>query len=107
MYIQANQYAAIIEETILKDEYFKDFKIMPYRFIVVNRKTLNPLVWEWPYTFSTETVELKTSKGYPIRLRNFREIGKELSHYLETKQNAPDGIVTEGTNSIETWITKM
>lgn len=105
--IQAAQYAAILKANIEKDDYFKDFEIMPYRFIVVNRKSLNPLVWEWPYTFTDTTVELSTSKGYPIRLRNFREIGRELHHYLETQQNTPDGIVVDRTNKIDDWIKRM
>lgn len=102
--IQARQYAAILKANIEKDNYFKDFEIMPYRFIVVNRKSLNPLVWVWPYTFTEETVEIPNSKGYIIQMRNFKEIGKKLHHYLETRQNVPDGIVVEGLNKIDYWI---
>lgn len=105
--VQSRQYAAILKANIQKDDYFKDFEIMPYRFIVVNRKSLNPLVWEWPYTFTDGTVEIPNSKGYPYRMRNFREIGKELHHYLETSQTVPDGINVKGTNNIVDWIKKM
>lgn len=106
-YIQAAQYAAILKQNIEKDEYFKDFTIMPYRFIVVNRNSLNPLVWEWPYTFTDVTVEIPNSKGYPYRMRNFRELGKAVHHYLETGQTTPDGIVSEGLNKIDDWIKHM
>lgn len=106
-YIQANQYAAIIKANIAKDDYFKDFEVMNYRFIVVNRTSLNPLVWEYPYTFTDVMVEIQNSKGYPYHFRNFREIGKELHHYLETGQTVPDGINVEGTNNIVDWIKKM
>lgn len=41
-----------------KDEYFKDFKLLDYDFIVVNRKTLTPLVWACPFTQSTGTLIL-------------------------------------------------
>ena len=44
--IQARLYWAIIRQNMDKDEYFKDFKLLDYRFIVVNRRTLTPLVWE-------------------------------------------------------------
>ena len=104
--IQAGEYAAILKANLEKDEYFKDFKIMPYRFIVVNKNSLNPLVWEWPYTFCDTEVIVKTSKGYPIKLRNFRTIGKELSHYLKTQQKVPEGITTE-PNNIQEWIERM
>lgn len=106
-YIQANQYAAIIKKVISEDEYFKDFTISNYRFIVVNRHSLKPLVWEYPYTFADVTVEIPNSKGYPYRFRNFREIGQELHHYLETGQDIPDGIKTDGVNNLEEWIKKM
>lgn len=106
-YIQANQYAAIIKANIAKDEYFKDFTIMPYRFIVINKESLTPLVWEWPYTFADVTVEIPNSKGYPYRMRNFREIGRELHHYLQTQQSLPENITTEKPNDIEAWINKM
>jgi hypothetical protein len=32
------------------DDYFKDFDLLEYRFIVVNKETLTPLVWEFPLT---------------------------------------------------------
>ena len=102
--IQARQYAAILKANIAKDDYFKDFEIMPYRFIVVNRKSLNPLVWVWPYTFTEETIEIPNSKGYIVQMHNFKEIGKKLHHYLETRQNVPDGIVVEGLNKLDYWI---
>jgi len=102
--IQAREYAAIIKANIEKDEYFKDFTIMPYRFIVVNRKTLNPLVWEWPYTFSTVTVDVPNSKGYPYRFRHFHEIGKELYYYLQNNSKVPNGIVTDKPNNIVEWL---
>lgn len=105
-YIQAAEYAAILKANIEKDDYFKDFKMMPYRFIVVNKKTLNPLVWEWAYTYCGITVEIPTN-GKTLRLRNFREIGKELHQYLEDKAVVPEGIILEGTNDIEAWIKKM
>lgn len=107
MYIQANQYAAIIKANIEKDDYFKDFRVMDYRFIVVNRKTLTPLVWIWRHTFSDITVEIPNSKGYPYRLRNFKEIGRELHHYLETQQTVPNDITLTGDNDIAMWINRM
>lgn len=106
MDIQARQYAAIIKANIAKDEYFKDFKIMPYTFIVVNRESLTPLTWTYPYTFTDVTINLKDQKGYTHTMRNFREIGKELHHYLETKQTLPEGISATEPNDLVEWIEK-
>ena len=102
-YIQAAQYSRILEEVIKQDEYFKDFKIMPYRFIVVNRQTLTPLVWEWNQYCNNETVEIKSAKGKTYILRNFREIGKELQNYIDNEAKVPDGIKIIELNSIKEW----
>lgn len=104
--IQAREYAAILKDTLSKDEYFKDFTIMPYRFIVVNRENLDPRVWVWKYTFSDVDITITTQSGKIERMRNFRTIGKELSHYLETQQRVPDGI-TDKPNDLAAWIEKM
>ena len=49
-FIQARLYWRIIKDNLMRDNYFKDFELMDYRFIVVNKNTLTPLVWEFPYT---------------------------------------------------------
>jgi len=105
-YIQAAEYAAILKDVLSKDEYFKDFTIMPYRFIVVNKNTLNPLVWEWPHTFDEGDITLTKSNGYPLILRNFKTIGKELKHYLEECPSVPNGISLTEPNNIEEWLIK-
>lgn len=105
-YIQASEYAAILKANIENDEYFKDFKIMPYRFIVANKKTLTPLVWEWNHTFDEDDIVLEKPNGYKITLRNFKNIGKELYNYLNNKSVVPNGISLEEPNNIEKWITK-
>lgn len=44
-FIQAELYAAILKEIIQQDDYFKDFSIQPFRFVVVNKESLSPLEW--------------------------------------------------------------
>ena len=104
-WLQAGEYAAILKANLEKDEYFKDFKIMPYRFIVVNKENLDPRVWEWKYTFSDTDITIAYKSGYKKTLRNFRTIGKELHSYLETGQKVPDGITNE-PNDIKEWLEK-
>ena len=50
--IQARLYWSIIRQNMDKDEYFKDFKLLDYNFIVVNKRTLTPLVWNCPFSLS-------------------------------------------------------
>lgn len=96
-YIQARLYWRIIRANMLKDDYFKDFSLEDYRFIIVNPKTLTPLVWEFPLTKSTGT--LVADDGYEIR--DPFEIGKELQGYLNCKPPVPNGINKDGVNIIK------
>ena len=43
--IQARLYWRIIRNNLNRDPYFKDFTLADYDFLVVNKQTLNPLVW--------------------------------------------------------------
>lgn len=79
MDIQAKLYTYILQECIKNDEYFKDFKIQPYQFVVINRKTVAPIVWVYEGNF--EQVDLKDEKGNI--LRDWRKILNELNYYLK------------------------
>lgn len=94
--IQARLYWRIIRFNMLKDDYFKDFELKPYRFIVVNKRTLTPLVWEFPLTKEIGT--LVDDKGNEYR--DPFEIGKELQGYLNLRPQVPNGITMEGVNTI-------
>ena len=104
---QARLYARVIAENIKKDSYFKDFKLSNYRFIVVNKTTLNPLVWEFPYTHTIGDIKLESEKGYVRILKDPENIGKELSYYLSSRPRVPNGIDEFGTNNIVEWINKL
>lgn len=100
-YIQANLYAEIIRQNIEKDEYFKDFKILDYRFIVICNRTRIPLVWEWPHTKTL--VDFKIGD---VEFPNWRGIVKQLDYYLREEPLVPEGIVVEDTNNIAKFIEK-
>ena len=88
-----------------KDEYFKDFKLLDYDFIVVNRKTLIPLVWTCPFTQSVGT--LKFGKSDQIEMRSPFEIGEELSYYLSSRPKVPVGIKEDGSNDLRKWLNTL
>lgn len=44
-YLQASMYSYILREICKKDDYFKDFTILPFKFICINRYNQTPLVW--------------------------------------------------------------
>ena len=100
-YIQANLYSEIIRQNIEKDEYFKDFKIMDYRFIVICNRTRVPLVWEWPYTKTEVDFALNNTK-----FTNWRGIVKQLDYYLKSKTPVPEDIVQNEPNNLAHFILK-
>ena len=94
--IQSRLYWRCIRANLLKDSYFKEFELMPYRFIVVNKNTLTPLVWEFPLTKTVGTLVDDEGNEY----RDPFEIGKELQGYLNLRPQVPNGITMEGVNII-------
>lgn len=98
--IQARLYWKIIRANMDKDPYYKDFKLANYKFIVVNKKTLVPLVWEFENTQTLTDIEL--SNG--MVLRHPFVIGEELQQYLDNKPAVPNGINLVKPNKLEDWI---
>ena len=103
--IQARLYWSIIRQNMDKDEYFKDFELLDYMFIVVNRRTLTPLVWNCPLTRFVGT--LYFGKNKQIEMRDPEDIGKELSFYLSSRPKVPMGINETGLNDLEYWLNKL
>lgn len=98
-YVQSQLYWYIIRQNMDADPYFKDFKLENYRFIVINRKTLNPLVWEYPDT------KCETNMKYgDTECRNWRNIVKDLDFYIKNPQKSPIGIIEDKPNDIVRWL---
>lgn len=95
--IQSRLYWRLIRAAMDEDEYFKDFTLQNYRFIVVNKKALTPLVWVFPYTKCKGI--LIDNKGNEYR--DPFEIGEELWYYLYDKPQVPKGININGINIID------
>ena len=90
--IQSRLYWRGLNEVISHDDYFKDFKVLPFKFIVVNKNSLQPLVFEDERCDALVPIVLKFNSGYIKTLRNPIEIGKELQEYLNTDPILPDNI---------------
>lgn len=100
--IQARLYWRIIRANMDKDPVFKDYELADYKFIVVNKKTLTPLVWEFNKTKVIGTLTL--GKNGQIELKDPYELGKELSIYLSSRPTVPIGININGENNIVEWL---
>lgn len=104
-HVQSRLYWRIIRQNMDKDEYFKDFELADYRFIVVNRKTLTPLVWRFHNTQTYGT--LYFGKNNKIVMRDPFTIGDELDTYLKEHHNVPIGINTTEDNNLEEWLNTL
>ena len=103
--IQARLYWRIIRDNLDKDPYFKDFTLVDYKFIVANKRTLTPLVWNFESTQATGDIYL--GKNKQIILRDPFTIGKELNNYLQNRPSVPNDIEEFQPNSLEKWIDKL
>lgn len=98
-WIQAQLYWYLIRQAMDEDEYFKDFKLADYRFIVISNRTRKPLVWEFPQTQTITDLKLGEHK-----LRNWRGIAKELNTYLTGDYEVPVDINMNLINNISKWL---
>jgi hypothetical protein len=80
-----------------KDPYFEDFKLDDYRFIVVNAKTLTPLVWKFPLTQERGPFIDSDGNEWPDPFM----LGAELQGYLNLRPQVPNGINLCGDNIIK------
>lgn len=96
-FIQARLYWRLLKANLMNDPYFKDFELEDFRFVVINRRTLTPLVWGFPLTKSTGTLV----DSYGNEHRDPFEIGKELQGYLDLRPKVPNGIDIDGVNIID------
>ena len=100
--IQGRLYWRIIRYNMDRDPIYKDYKLADYKFIVVNKNTLTPLVWEFEDTQKTGT--LTYGKSNVINLEDPFKLGSDLAYYLSSRPTVPVGINTLESNSIVKWL---
>lgn len=57
--IQSTQYSYILRQICKQDDYFKDFKIEPFKFLVINKYNNLPLFWKYDNSINDEQPILK------------------------------------------------
>lgn len=102
--LQARLYYRILKANIEKDEYFKDFKILNYRFVFCNKESCNPMLWEFANTTSKGTIYYGRHKqiGFP----DPEDLGKEL-HQFFTKGSKVDTPLIADRNSLDNWLNTL
>ena len=100
--IQARLYWRIIRDNMDRDPQFSEYDLADYKFIVVNRNTLTPLVWEFNKTQAVG--KLTFGKNNQIELEDPFALGEELSNYLLLRAAVQTGIKELGSNDITQWL---
>lgn len=100
--IQARLYWRIIRDNMDRDPQFSEYDLADYKFVVVNRNTLTPLVWEFDKTQAVG--KLTFGKNNQIELEDPFVLGEELSNYLLSRPAVPTGIKELGSNNITQWL---
>lgn len=98
--LQGRLYSRVLKDNILRDEYFKDFTILPYLFIVVNNDTLTPTPLVWEYKDNLSYGDLYYGKQKQIVCRDPESIGQELHEYLTNEYDVPIGINKNTVNDL-------
>ena len=102
--LQARLYSRILRANLDQDEYFKDFKILNYRFIFCHKDSCSPLVWEFEETHSKGTLYLGRHKQ--IGLPDPEDLGKELHLFFSSGQK-PEELLIADRNSLDSWINTL
>ena len=102
--LQARLYSRILRANLDQDEYFKDFKILNYRFIFCHKDSCSPLVWEFEETHSKGTLYLGRHKQ--IGLPDPEDLGKELHLFFSSGQKPEEPLITD-RNSLDKWINTL
>lgn len=90
--IQAQLYTFIVDRIINEDEYFSNFTINPFVFIVINKYNLSPIIWMYKNNYSIENIT-KDGKTY----LNWRKVLTRLTYHLNDPSNRyPVGVKSRG-----------
>ena len=104
--IQGRLYYRNLEYNVRKDDFFKDFEIEDYTFIVVNKNSLVPLTWRFKDTKTIGT--LYYGKNKQIVMKDPFDIGKELNYYLTHPEvKVEKGINLNKTNDIIEYLNEL
>lgn len=76
-YIQASLYTYILQQVCNSDDYFKDFTILPFKFVVICKTTLCPLVWEF-----NDEEDFYLNKN----IKHWTQLHDEVKYYLDNPQ---------------------
>ena len=96
--IQAELYKYAVETVIKTDEAFKDYSVEPFAFIVVNKKFLQPMEWQ----YEPEKYLVSEQAAKQVGLSNWRGLLMSLDY--EKALSVPMGMTTNEPNDLMAFI---
>ena len=94
--IQARLYYRLINCAIIHSKEFCNYTVENYRFIVINKKNLQPLIWIFP-----QTKEIGNLINNNTVYRDPIEIGEEIYRIFESGRQLPENISTDKPNILK------
>ena len=104
-HMQARLYTRILQEVIKTSEYFKSFKVLPFQFIVINKFSLIPLIWQFDDCFEYGTLEYGDTQKFIFK--DPEDVALELKYYLDNKPMVPKGISIKEPNNLVNYLNKL
>lgn len=92
--IQGDMYMYVLEKILKEDEVFKDYKIAPFTFIVINKDSLQPLTWSYP----TSSYIISNSASKKLGLKDWKVALTKLN--LEKTRTLPLNVTQQQPNDI-------
>lgn len=97
-WIQAKLYTKILKSIIEEDSYFKEFKILPFKFLTINKESLTPLIWDYKECFNWDNSE----KYGDFEIPSLSNMIKMLQ--LSLNKKVPNHIKEVGINDITEFL---
>lgn len=101
---QARLYGRILREYMDSDDYFRNFNLATYKFVVISRYTKTPLVWSFKITDEMGGVTTGDITIGDTVFKDPFELGEELNEYIQTQAKYPRNIKLNEPNKIEDWL---
>lgn len=80
-YVQASLYTFILRQLCNNHEQFKSYKILPFKFVVINRFSQSPIVWN----FDVEQFDIDIKSGKYPNLCNWRVMIPAILYHQQTE----------------------
>lgn len=99
--IQANLYDDMLRVVISKDEDYRSYKVLPFKFMDISRSDKVPVVWEYDTTAWSQSDGLSfTSGDKTYQFKDYRKLLDEILEYEKSDAIVPKYISTTGPNDI-------